>query len=97
MSGDAERIIQRQRRARLANRANAGRGVPACVPKRRRTAAVSCPACGRYTLATLDSRQVDAPWGVRRRRACAGCGCRITTYETVAVIDGEYRDEGAGI
>lgn len=41
-----------------------------------------CPTCkdGRVFIVT-DSRPVSQPLGIRRRRECAQCKTRITTYE----------------
>ncbi|MCH8236173.1 MAG: transcriptional repressor NrdR [Chloroflexi bacterium] len=40
-----------------------------------------CPFCGHNDSKVIDSR--ESPDGVRRRRECAGCGLRFTTYERV--------------
>ncbi len=44
-----------------------------------------CPSCGFEEDRVIDSRPVREGRSVRRRRECAGCGNRFTTYETVAV------------
>ena len=44
-----------------------------------------CPSCGFEGDRVIDSRPVREGRGVRRRRECARCGNRFTTYETVAV------------
>lgn len=41
---------------------------------------MNCPACDRPTK-VLESRRADAGGSVRRRRECAACGRRFTTYE----------------
>jgi len=40
---------------------------------------MKCPYCGHLDSRVIDSR--DASDGVRRRRQCANCGTRYTTYE----------------
>lgn len=40
---------------------------------------IACPACGDAMGRVVDSR--PAPRSVRRRRECATCGVRVTTYE----------------
>lgn len=40
-----------------------------------------CPYCGCLTSKVLDSRAADEGASVRRRRACADCKRRFTTYE----------------
>jgi len=42
-----------------------------------------CPACGHQKDRVVDSRSVRDGRGVRRRRRCAACGHRYTTYEYV--------------
>ena len=42
-----------------------------------------CPACGHEDDKVVDSRSVRDGMGVRRRRECAGCHHRYTTYEFV--------------
>ncbi|MGQ9552763.1 MAG: transcriptional regulator NrdR [Anaerolineae bacterium] len=41
-----------------------------------------CPYCGAEDLRVLDTR--DSEQGVRRRRECAACERRFTTYERIA-------------
>src|SRR5436190_24034644 len=42
-----------------------------------------CPYCSFESTRVVDSRLTE-PWdAVRRRRECAGCGNRFTTYERV--------------
>ena len=45
---------------------------------------MKCIFCGCDDLKVIDSRPVDAPTAIRRRRECTSCGKRFTTYETVA-------------
>lgn len=40
-----------------------------------------CPYCGQDTSRVIDSRTVED--GIRRRRECASCAARFTTYERV--------------
>ncbi len=42
-----------------------------------------CPRCGQERNRVVDSRTVRRGLAVRRRRHCAACGGRFTTYETV--------------
>lgn len=44
-----------------------------------------CPLCGWYASDVLDSRPVLG--AIRRRRKCAACGARFTTYERCERID----------
>ena len=41
---------------------------------------MECPRCQQATR-VLESRRADDGAAIRRRRACAGCGHRFTTYE----------------
>ncbi|HVK54298.1 MAG TPA: transcriptional regulator NrdR [Burkholderiales bacterium] len=43
---------------------------------------MKCPFCGEVETHVVDSRVNDEGDSVRRRRRCAGCGKRFTTYET---------------
>ena len=40
-----------------------------------------CPMCGAEDTRVIDSRPADQGTSIRRRRACATCGHRFTTYE----------------
>ena len=40
-----------------------------------------CPACGAEDTRVVDSRAADEGSAIRRRRSCAGCGYRFTTFE----------------
>ena len=42
-----------------------------------------CPRCGHQEDRVIDSRALRDGKGVRRRRECADCGHRFTTYEYV--------------
>ncbi len=42
-----------------------------------------CPFCGHSDDRVVDSREVRDGSEIRRRRECAGCGRRFTTYERV--------------
>jgi transcriptional repressor NrdR len=44
---------------------------------------VHCPFCGHDDTRVLDSRPTDEGGSVRRRRECAMCSRRFTTYERV--------------
>lgn len=45
---------------------------------------MQCPYCGHSENKVVDTR--EAPDAIRRRRLCAQCGRRYTTYERVAQI-----------
>jgi len=45
-----------------------------------------CPFCGANDTRVTDSRLVAEGDQVRRRRQCAGCGERFTTYETAELV-----------
>lgn len=42
-----------------------------------------CPQCGARESRVVDSRDLDEAATVRRRRECAACSTRFTTYERV--------------
>ena len=42
-----------------------------------------CPKCGRQEDRVIDSRASREGATIRRRRECAGCGYRFTTYEEI--------------
>ncbi|MPZ51592.1 MAG: transcriptional repressor NrdR [Acidimicrobiia bacterium] len=42
-----------------------------------------CPNCGQSDTRVIDSRPADGGGSVRRRRVCATCEARFTTYERV--------------
>jgi transcriptional repressor NrdR len=44
---------------------------------------MNCPFCGSSDNRVVDSRDVRSGLEVRRRRECADCGKRFTTYERV--------------
>jgi transcriptional repressor NrdR len=44
---------------------------------------MKCPFCASPETQVLESRVVDEGEGVRRRRECAKCGKRFTTFEKV--------------
>jgi transcriptional repressor NrdR len=44
-----------------------------------------CPACGERDTRVIDSRDLDDGGTIRRRRECARCGTRFTTYERAEV------------
>lgn len=46
---------------------------------------IGCPVCGDRRNAVIDSRPVGNDGvSIRRRRECARCGRRFTTYEMVS-------------
>ena len=42
-----------------------------------------CPQCGERETRVVDSRDLDDSATIRRRRECAACAMRFTTYERV--------------
>jgi transcriptional repressor NrdR len=42
-----------------------------------------CPFCGAEDTQVKDSRPAEEGGAIRRRRHCAGCGARFTTFERV--------------
>ena len=42
-----------------------------------------CPFCGNEDTQVKDSRPTDDSSAIRRRRSCAKCGARFTTFERV--------------
>jgi transcriptional repressor NrdR len=44
---------------------------------------MKCPFCGGAETQVIDSRVSEAGDSIRRRRRCAECQKRFTTYETV--------------
>ena len=42
-----------------------------------------CPHCGERETRVVDSRDLDDAATIRRRRECAACATRFTTYERV--------------
>jgi len=42
-----------------------------------------CPQCGARETRVVDSRDLDDAATIRRRRECASCSARFTTYERV--------------
>jgi transcriptional repressor NrdR len=45
-----------------------------------------CPYCTYSDTRVVDSREVDGQDAIRRRRECASCGRRFTTYEKIDEI-----------
>lgn len=57
-----------------------------------------CPFCGEPDTQVKDSRPSEDGAAIRRRRYCAGCGARFTTFERIqlrelTVIKGDARRE----
>jgi len=46
-----------------------------------------CPFCGSDDTQVKDSRPTEDNTAIRRRRHCAGCGSRFTTFERVQLRD----------
>jgi transcriptional repressor NrdR len=46
-----------------------------------------CPFCGNEDTQVKDSRPADDGASIRRRRSCAACGNRFTTFERVQLRD----------
>src|SRR5215208_1404573 len=49
----------------------------------RRRRGMRCTQCGARDTRVVDSRDLDDPATIRRRRECAACATRFTTYERV--------------
>ncbi len=47
---------------------------------------MKCPACNAPDSRVLDSRPVEDDSSIKRRRECAVCGKRFTTYEVVDTV-----------
>ena len=47
---------------------------------------MKCPVCNCPDLRVLDSRPVDDDTSIKRRRECANCGRRFTTYEVIDTV-----------
>ena len=47
---------------------------------------MKCPFCGHENTRVIDSRPADDNNSIRRRRICAECDKRFTTYEKVETI-----------
>jgi transcriptional repressor NrdR len=47
---------------------------------------VNCPYCGFPDSRVVDSRETESKEAIRRRRECAACGQRFTTYEKIEEI-----------
>lgn len=45
-----------------------------------------CPFCGDEDTRVVDSRPVDEDNSIRRRRQCAACSRRFTTYEKIETV-----------
>ena len=52
---------------------------------------MKCPKCSHEETHVLDSREVESDRVVRRRRECAECEGRFTTYERVEVVNFSVR------
>ena len=47
---------------------------------------MKCPVCNFQDSRVLDSRPVEEGSSIKRRRECANCGRRFTTYEVVDTV-----------
>ncbi|MBE6753345.1 MAG: transcriptional repressor NrdR [Ruminococcaceae bacterium] len=47
---------------------------------------MKCPFCAHADSRVIDSRPTDEGERIRRRRECAGCGKRFTTYEIIETV-----------
>ncbi len=47
---------------------------------------MKCPLCSFPDSRVLDSRPIDEGASIKRRRECASCGKRFTTYEVVDTV-----------
>ncbi len=48
---------------------------------------MKCPYCQHSETSVLDSRLTSTSDSIRRRRECAGCSKRFTTYERMELLD----------
>ncbi len=48
--------------------------------------AMKCPVCNSQDSKVLDSRPVEDGASIKRRRECANCGKRFTTYEVIDTV-----------
>ncbi len=48
---------------------------------------MKCPFCGHDDTQVKDSRPTEENSAIRRRRFCADCGARFTTFERVQLRD----------
>ena len=48
---------------------------------------MKCPFCGSSDNGVVDSRETDDGRAIRRRRNCAGCARRFTTYERLEEME----------
>ena len=48
---------------------------------------MKCPFCGCEDTQVKDSRETDDATAIRRRRECAECGSRFTTFERIQLRD----------
>lgn len=53
---------------------------------RERVLRMRCPYCANADSKVIDSRSADEGNAIRRRRECAACGKRFTTYETIEQV-----------
>ena len=47
---------------------------------------MKCPSCGFPDSKVVDSRPIEDGSSIRRRRECASCGKRFTTFEVIETI-----------
>ena len=47
---------------------------------------MKCPGCGHQESRVIDSRPTDEGASIRRRRECAACSRRFTSYETIDIV-----------
>jgi transcriptional repressor NrdR len=47
---------------------------------------VRCPKCSADDTKVIDSRDAEEGTSIRRRRSCAACGSRFTTYERMEEV-----------
>jgi transcriptional repressor NrdR len=57
---------------------------------------MKCPYCGSENIKTLETRD-SADNTVRRRKECADCGKRFTTYEYVEAVELMVRKKDGGL
>ncbi len=57
---------------------------------------MKCPNCGSPKSNVVDSRPIEEGASIRRRRECAACGKRFTTFEVIDHIQVIVRKKGGG-
>src|SRR5512146_2882974 len=77
------RRSQTMQRPRPPCRCRSRGSSPAGRRTRAGAAGMRCPQCGARETRVVDSRDLDDSATIRRRRECAACSMRFTTYERI--------------